>query len=504
MPRGKHKRRPHFKDNLPNDPLVKRWSEWLPVNRGFHECFRKWLQDSSYGASALNLYSVTSRQALGFLNKPYWQINPEADLQKVWEHLQTRSISEHTKLEYHKGLMKLGEYLRLRCHLPSKVKEVNWEFYLGVLPPGLAQGVRMYITHRRRAWKPERQHEATLSTLSHLTLPLRWIATHFTMSETTGLTPDTWYAYADARLESGIMPITLNGELLELQQFLRFLEDQGYPICLRMRLVDPFEEGDHLPRDVPADQLRKLFAAIQSQATSFHRGRQRAGRMDLAWFLLMLHSGLRTGEVRSLRFADLDLENRRARIEQSKGLRDRMVYLSETTIAALESYFEVRGPQDALPEQLFIYAHKPLSRFYCGERLHTYGRQCGIDITPHQLRHSCATLLLNAGAPVLTVQTLLGHKWVDTTLGYARLYDGTVAADYYGAMALVEQRMALPEDARAEPPGTGQLLALVDSLREGTLNRAQAETVRRLRAGILALSEKEDTIHVVKVQTSLD
>jgi hypothetical protein len=98
MPRGKHKRRPHFKDNLPNDPLVKRWSEWLPVNRGFHECFRKWLQDSSYGASALNLYSVTSRQALGFLNKPYWQINPEADLQKVWEHLQTRSISEHTKL----------------------------------------------------------------------------------------------------------------------------------------------------------------------------------------------------------------------------------------------------------------------------------------------------------------------------------------------------------------------------------------------------------------------
>jgi hypothetical protein len=71
-------------------------------------------------------------------------------------------------------------------------------------------------------------------------------------------------------------------------------------------------------------------------------------------------------------------------------------------------------------------------------------------------------------------------------------------------MTLVEQHMALPEDARAEPPGTGQLLALVDSLRGGTLNQVQAETVRRLRAGIVALSEKEDTIHVVKVQTSLD
>jgi hypothetical protein len=42
-------------------------------------------------------------------------------------------------------------------------------------------------------------------------------------------------------------------------------------------------------------------------------------------------------------------------------------------------------------------------------------------------------LLLNAGAPVLTVQTILGHKFIDTTLGYARLYDGTVAADYYEA-----------------------------------------------------------------------
>ncbi len=54
--------------------------------------------------------------------------------------------------------------------------------------------------------------------------------------------------------------------------------------------------------------------------------------------------------------------------------------------------------------------------------------------------------LLNSSAPVLTVQILLGHKWVDTTLGYARLYDGTVAADYYQAMSGMEKRLALPED----------------------------------------------------------
>jgi len=111
--------------------------------------------------------------------------------------------------------------------------------------------------------------------------------------------------------------------------------------------------------------------------------------------------------------------------------------------------------------------------------------------------------MLNAGAPVLTVQVIMGHKFIDTTLDYARLYDGTVAADYYAAMALVERQLCLPEDRLAPPPGPGQLLALVDSLRSGTLDRSQLETVRALRAGILALVENVDEriMGDVKVQT---
>jgi hypothetical protein len=96
---------------------------------------------------------------------------------------------------------------------------------------------------------------------------------------------------------------------------------------------------------------------------------------------------------------------------------------------------------------------------------------------------------LNAGAPILTVQALLGHKHIDATLGYARLYDGTVAADYFQAMATVERYFALPEDNPTPPSDPAQLLALVDSLREGTLNQAQLETVRALRAGLLLLTK---------------
>ena len=97
-----------------------------------------------------------------------------------------------------------------------------------------------------------------------------------------------------------------------------------------------------------------------------------------------------------------------------------------------------------------------------------------------------ATLMLNAGAPVLAVQALLGHQQIDTTLKYARLYDATVAGHYYRAMACIEARMALQEGAGAGLNG-GQLLALVDALGEGTLNESQRETVAVLREGIAAL-----------------
>jgi hypothetical protein len=102
-------------------------------------------------------------------------------------------------------------------------------------------------------------------------------------------------------------------------------------------------------------------------------------------------------------------------------------------------------------------------------------------------------LLLNADAPILTVQTLLGHKHIDTTLSYARLYDGTVAADYYRAMNDVERRLELVPNQEQPPAEPGQLVALVDALSSGTLNDSQRQLVHALRSGILALAEQKDS-----------
>jgi len=199
--------------------------------------------------------------------------------------------------------------------------------------------------------------------------------------------------------------------------------------------------------------------------------------------------GLRLGEAEELRLEDLDLPERRLTVRQGKGRKDRTVYLTATAVRALQGYLALRGMGPS--SHVLLYHNKPVCKDLIRSRIKMAGERVGVKVSPHRLRHTYATLLLNAGAPILTVQTILGHKHIDTTLAYARLYDGTVAADYYRAMAQVEARMKLAENTDDVPPTGGYLLALVDALQDGTLNEAQRETVHALRLGILALTGEE-------------
>jgi integrase len=492
MTRSTGQRRFHFKNTTPTHPAVKHLRDWLPANVGFYADFRRWLKGGGYGDSTLNIYGVAARLALGLLDKPYWLIDPQVDLEQVRTHIATHFSSKSTCGSYFKGLAKLAQYLYLRCHRPEPKRSINWNYYLDSLPTWLAKDVRAYIVHCRRAWVPEQQYRATVSMLSSLTRSLRWMAAHTVLASNESIAPAVWFDYVDARLKAGTKPATLNAELSALQNYLYFLVGQGSPICQRMLRVDPLAAAPRLPRDIPPGQLYRLLQEIKTDAASPHAGLRRMGLMDHAWFLLMLCSGLRVGEVRRLRLADLDLEGQRVRIEQSKGLKDRIVYLTQAAVDALRAYLEVRGPSEAAEDHVFLYRHLPLGSTYCNHRLRTYGKRCNVFLTAHQLRHSCATLLLNAGTPILTIQTILGHKHIDTTLGYARLYDSTVAADYYQAITQIESHLALEENPTAVPLlSSGELLTLVDSLHNGTLNEAQRKTVQALRTGILALAERE-------------
>ncbi len=67
-------------------------------------------------------------------------------------------------------------------------------------------------------------------------------------------------------------------------------------------------------------------------------------------------------------------------------------------------------------------------------RLKAAGEQVGVKVKIHGLRHTCATQLLNVGCPITSIQAILGHKRLDTTMIYARVHDKTVESDYFRAM----------------------------------------------------------------------
>ena len=105
-----------------------------------------------------------------------------------------------------------------------------------------------------------------------------------------------------------------------------------------MLLVQPLKSGPRLPKDASIAQLRRLLAEIEREASARHTNRRRMGVMDRAWSHLMLYSGLRTCEVRRLRLGEIDWDGRRIRIEQSKGLKDRLVYVNNATLAVLKTW----------------------------------------------------------------------------------------------------------------------------------------------------------------------
>ena len=110
------------------------------------------------------------------------------------------------------------------------------------------------------------------------------------------------------------------------------------------------------------------------------------------------------------------------------------------------------------------------------------------------LRHTFATQLVNAGCPITTIQALMGHKRLSTTLIYTQIHNETVAEDYFTAMEMVEQRLVnqLPpeQDVEVSPSNdtTSHLLKLVDGLQKEPLTDNQQDLLSELGQRLVALA----------------
>jgi site-specific recombinase XerD len=249
--------------------------------------------------------------------------------------------------------------------------------------------------------------------------------------------------FVKARLDSGRSARTVNGSLSSLRSFLSFLKDDGLYIHPSLDNVQRLKEAERLPRYITAEQIHRLRDEVEAEVRKAENDSH--GYFDAllirAVFYLLWQGGLRSGEVELLHFSDFYISRsnqaRRLFVRDAKWRKGRAVYLTDVALEAFKAYLTIRG-KDTTGGIVFVRNGMPLKKNFLGQRLKAIGRHVDVSVSPHRLRHTFATQLLNVGCKVTSIQKLLGHSSLNTTMIYARAFDQTVMVDYFHAVEAME------------------------------------------------------------------
>lgn len=240
-------------------------------------------------------------------------------------------------------------------------------------------------------------------------------------------------AYIDYLISQRLKPKTINCYLNGVCQFYHYLSDEeGIQIVNPVKKPNIMKLPRGLPKHLKDEQIEILFNHLK-------------GFRDRAMFMLMLRCGLRVEEVAHLSLGDIDLKRRMLLIQDGKGAKDRIVYISNDALHALLDYLRVRPANKV--KKIFLVEKGPITGQSISirgiqKRMEYYARKTNLKISCHHLRHTMATQMLNADTDLSTIQDLLGHNSIRTTQRYCRVSNLKVQRDYYKAMEVIMQRTA--------------------------------------------------------------
>jgi len=329
---------------------------------------------------------------------------------------------------------------------PTAEPEMDLSRFFRGLPAWLGELLEAHIIYRQRRWKPSQVRNHTRTRSRTLGGVWRWLVNEAGISSIADLRGTHVQSYVEARLAAGISSGTVNAALSDLWSFLRYLEEHEHLINPSVFRVKRPKNGDPLPRFLSENEFQRLENAVL-QATEAGR---RDDLLDRAWFYLLSDAGLRISEVRDLQLGDIDLVAQRLIVRQGKENRDRSVPLSSTLIATLKAYLPMRGT--AHTDHVLTLHGLPVRDSLIQRRLRRYGQEAQVRVSPHRLRHTLATSLLNKGMPITSLQRLLGHEKLSTTLIYSRVHNETVQRDYERAHA----RLSVADHSFNEPTQTAE------------------------------------------------
>jgi len=233
----------------------------------------------------------------------------------------------------------------------------------------------------------------------------------------------------DLRVRKGYRDTTTARKVASIKSFFGFLSENN------IITEDPTESmgsprvGRTLPKFLPEEEVTTLLDVAYKSGTN-------EGHRDAVIMELLYATGLRVGELVSLNMQDVDLSESYIRC-MGKGSKERIVHLYPKALEELRRYLKqarvaLLGHRRTEPSLFVNHRGERLTRQWVWTILKTYAQKAGIqqNITPHTLRHSFATHLLQNGASLRHVQELLGHSSISTTQVYTHLTNSYVEKEY--------------------------------------------------------------------------
>ena len=221
----------------------------------------------------------------------------------------------------------------------------------------------------------------------------------------------------------GIGPRSLARILSGVRQFYRFLVIDGYLEVDPTELLESPKQPDHLPEVLSTAEVDLLEQAIDLSKWEGHRNR--------AIIEVLFSCGLRVSELTNLKLSNLYIEEQYIRVK-GKGSKERLVPISPRALDELNYWFADRNVMKIKPgEEDYVFLNRRgqhLTRTMILIMIKRYAIEAGIKktISPHTLRHSFATSLLEGGADLRAIQAMLGHESIGTTEIYTHIDTSTL------------------------------------------------------------------------------
>ena len=243
--------------------------------------------------------------------------------------------------------------------------------------------------------------------------------------ETSDLKETDLYEFLKYELAIGKTVSTALRRLSSTRSFFLFLKKDGYYNGNIPDIETP-KKPKRLPNCLTEEEIERLLEAPNLETD--------AGIRDRAMLETMYASGLRVSELLNLKRGQVNLSKCIITVF-GKGAKERKVPIAEYAIEYIKLYIkEVRNKNEGKNSDYLFLSRKgePLSRIYFFKQVKKYSELAGIetDVSPHTLRHSFATHLLNHGAQLRMVQGMLGHTNIATTQIYTHVSREKIKSDY--------------------------------------------------------------------------